>query len=63
MIALKIISIFVALAGAIIFGIGLYIFLAGTPPYGVSSVMIMISILLLLGSIIMLCVSEGYYVT
>lgn len=57
---LKITSILLFLAGAIIFFAGLLILWKGNPPYGTASVLIAIGLLFALGAIIMLCVSLQY---
>lgn len=60
---LKIVSIVLLIAGAIIFTSGLLLFWKSQPPYGWASIFIMIGLLFLLGSIIMLCVAQQYDIT
>ena len=57
---LKIVSILLLVSGATIFVAGLIVLWKTQPPYGWASILIMIGILFLLGSIIMLCVAQQY---
>ena len=57
---LKIVSIVLLLTGAVVLAAGLIVMWTTQPPYGSASVLITLGILFLLGSIIMLCVSQQY---
>lgn len=57
---LKIFSILLLIIGAILFVVGLIWYMQSGPPYGYVSAVITIGLLLILGSIVMLCVSLQY---
>lgn len=57
---LKVVSILLLIAGAIIFAVGVFILWRCQPPYGWASIFIMFGILFLLGAIIMICIAQQY---